>query len=126
MIEFISAMQAGDLPDALLFLAEEQLDEALLDTARPWICLPVLSKPYECSLIFDASSERSAQEYSTAIRNSSVAVTTLSTLVSLSNEGMHIIIACYDFNVEKSHLPILLDLIEDMFVEEAPDLKLAG
>lgn len=126
MIEFVSTMQAKDFSDALLFLAEEQLDETMLDATCPWICLPALSKPYECSLIFDASSERSVKEYSTAIRNSSVAMTTLSTLVSLSNEGMHIIIACYDFNVEKSHLPILFDLVEDVFVEEAPDLKLVG
>lgn len=123
MIYFASVAQRLETNDAILILAETTYDESILGSASAWIVAPYLAKPAESVLDFDCESNHSSQEFTKAMQ-SSVAQAMLKSIVQLSNEGKSIIIGCYDYNVGKSHLSILLDYIEDTFVDDAPELKM--
>ena len=85
-----------------------------------------LAKPYESQADWDISNDHSESEYISSISNSAAANAALTAIVNLSNQGKHIFIGCYDYNVKRSHLSTLFDIMEDLFLEEAPELRMMG
>ena len=126
MIEFVSVSQASITQSDMLILAETTYDENILGSTAPWIVLPYLAKPYESQVDWDVSNDHSESEYISSISNSAAANAALTAIVNLSNQGKHIFIGCYDYNVNRSHLSTLFDIMEDLFLEEAPELRMMG
>lgn len=126
MIEFVSVSQASITQSDMLILAETTYDENILGSTAPWIVLPYLAKPYESQADWDVSNDHSESEYISSISNSAAANAALTAIVNLSNQGKHIFIGCYDYNVKRSHLSTLFDIMEDLFLEEAPELHMMG
>lgn len=126
MIIFSSVTQAEINEDAVAILAEVTYDEILLGSSSSWIVMPCLAKPFETTIKFDNDSKKCIEAYNSAINNSKFAMCVLRTIVDLSTNGKDVIIGCYDCNITKSHLPLLLDIMEDKFVDEAPTLQMNG
>lgn len=126
MIEFVSVSQYEIKPDDILILAEVTYDENILGSTMPWRVLPCLAKPYESVSDWNISSNKSVAEYENAITDSEAAMVFMESMVTISNKNKHIVIGCYDFNVTKSHLSVLLDIMEDLFAEQAPELCMIG
>ena len=126
MIIFSSAVQAKVTDNTINVLAESEFDSNLVDSNTKWILAPFFAKHINSEQDWNVDSSISISEYTSAISDSTVAKESLAALVELSNQGKTVIIACYDYNVAKSHLSTLLDIIEDLFVEQAPELRMEG
>lgn len=126
MIEFVSVSQYEIKPNDILILAEVTYDENILGSSMPWIVLPCFAKPYESTFDWDITNGKSIAEYENAITDSEAAMTYMESMVNVSNRNEHVVIGCYDFTVSKSHLSVLLDIMEDLFAEQAPELCMIG
>lgn len=126
MIIFSSAVQAKVTDNTINILAESELDSNLVNSTTKWVLAPFFAKPVNSEQDWNVDSGTSISEYTSAISDSTIAKESLAALVELSNQGKTVIIACYDYNVAKSHLSTLLDIVEDLFVDQAPELRMEG
>lgn len=127
MIEFASVIQVDSASsDDILILAEPKYDGNVLGNSSNWVIAPYLAAPVEFSSMtsqIDASFETA---YVKSLKDSGIALLVLKVIVDLSNAGRKIIIGCYDYNIKRSHLSVLFDAIEELFVSDAPELQMLG
>lgn len=126
MIKFGSVSRVSEADGDVLLLAEARYDEAILGSTSKWIVAPYLAVPFEYANSYSNESSNCVSDYANHVRSSAVAMAVLTSIVELSAKGKTCIISCYDFNVNESHLATLFDLIEEIFVNDAPDLMMVG
>lgn len=125
MIEFCPVSRASIHDGDILVLAESYFDSAVLNDTD-WILAPYLSKPITGDDTFDSTRDSDIVAYTTSIHSSGMALALLKAIVDFSNDNKHVIIGCYTSNVQTSHLSCLYDIMEDLFVDEDPDMQIGG
>lgn len=126
MIKFGSVSRISETEGDILLLAEAKYDESILGSSSKWIAAPYLAVPFEYANSYSDNSSNCASAYISHVRSSAVAMSVLKSIVELSEHNKTCIISCYNFNVSESHLATLLNLIEELFVNEAPDMQMIG
>lgn len=122
MISFCSVTQAPITKDSIALLAEASYDKSILGSNSSWIVMPYLAKPYGCSS--ECQQDNQEQLFSEAVRKSSVASIAIESIVQLSHMGKDVVIGCYAYDAGQSHLTQLMDIIEERFSDNVPEMTL--